>query len=248
MIAEGGDCIQPYSAGCNILLIREVPAPSLVETPEFFHFMFRKRIAMRKLIQVFALQGAVLMLSFLAVQATENAAENVEPMFGGVLIDGYNFGKDIGPKGTIIYHKNANEFTGTYNGLKMPAGKRAIFAWVHDTVNQNSTYIGPVGWLKKGTGGRNKGKFRIKLPSRFRGGNFGSNEIIGFTAEKTSRLKGTKVVSRPSEPSGSKTLPSLKPAFYLFAKLPGADTQLHYCGHGQDFFYAKALDKQFCYD
>lgn len=244
MFAEGGDCIQPYSAGCNLLLIREVPAPSLVETQEFFHFMFRKRIAMRKLIQVFALQGAVLMLSFLAVQA----AENVEPMFGGVLIDGYNFGKDIGPKGTIIYHENANEFTGTYNGLKMPAGKRAIFAWVHDTVNQKSTYIGPVGWLKKGTGGRNKGKFRIKLPSRFRGGNFGSNEIIGFTAEKTSRLKGTKVVSRPSEPSGSKTLPSLKPAFYLFAKLPGADTELHYCGHGQDFFYAKAPDKQFCYD
>ena len=44
------------------------------------------------------------------------------------------------------------------------------------------------------------------------------------------------------------TLPKLKPAFYLFAKLPGADTELHYCGHGQDFFYAKAPEKQFCYD
>ena len=38
------------------------------------------------------------------------------------------------------------------------------------------------------------------------------------------------------------------PAFFLFAKLPGADTDLHYCGHGQDFFYAKDLNKQTCYD
>jgi hypothetical protein len=70
-----------------------------------------------------------------------------------------------------------------------------------------------------------------------------------FTSEKTSYIKnGTEVVEKPTEPSGSDILAKLKPAFYLYAPLPGADTQRHYCGHGQDFFFAKDLDKQFCYD
>ena len=169
-------------------------------------------------------------------------------MLGGVIIEGYDYAKDIGPKGTIAYDEGTNEFIGSYNGLKMPAGRRAIFAWLHDTVSQKTEYLGPVGWLKNDTGGKNKGRFRITAPEKYKGGNFGSNEIIGFTAEKTGFLKGDEVVETPSEPAGSKLVANLKPAFYLFAALPGADTELHYCGHGQDFFYAKAPEKQFCYD
>ena len=56
------------------------------------------------------------------------------------------------------------------------------------------------------------------------------------------------MLAKPSEPSGSDIQKALKPAYYLFAALPGADTDLHYCGHGQDFFYAKAPEKQTCYD
>ena len=198
---------------------------------------------MTRFIRLIALPAAVMMLFGWTAQA-----QSVQPMYGGVIIDGYDFGKDIGPKGSIIFHNDKNEITGYYTGLKMPPGRRAIFAWVHDTVNQRSKYLGPVGWLKKGTAGKSKGRFKIKVPKEFRGGNFGSYEIIGFTAEATKSLDGTKVVTRPKEPSGSKTLPSLKPAYYLFAKLPGADTEIHYCGHGQDFFFAKAPEKQFCYD
>jgi len=198
---------------------------------------------MKDLIRWALLPVMATMMFTLSVQAGE-----VQPMYGGLIIDGYNFGKDIGPKGSIKYDEKKNVFTGFYTGLKMPAGKRAIFAWAHDTVNQRSVYLGPVGWLKKGTSGKNKGKFNVQIPSKFQGGKFGSYEIIGFSAENTSALDDTKVVSAPKEPSGSKTLPSLKPAFYLFAKLPGADTELHYCGHGQDFFFAKAPEKQFCYD
>ena len=175
-------------------------------------------------------------------------AKEVVPMLGGVIIEGYDFKTDLGPKGSVAYDPDTNEFVGSYNGLKMPAGRRAIFAWLHDTKNQQSEYVGAVGWLKKDTGGKNKGRFRIKAPEKYAGGNFGSNEIIGFTAEKTSLVKGTEAVGKPSEPSGSKLVENLKPAFYLFAALPGADTELHYCGHGQDFFYAKAPDKQSCYD
>jgi hypothetical protein len=175
-------------------------------------------------------------------------AKEVTPMIGGVIIEGYDYAKDLGPKGSIAYDESSNEFIGSYNGLKMPAGQRAIFAWLHDTVNQKTEYVGPVGWLKKDTGGKNKGRFRIAVPDKFKGGKFGSNEIIGFTAEKTTYLNGTDVVETPSEPAGSKLVATLKPAFYLFAALPGADTELAYCGHGQDFFYAKAPEKQFCYD
>lgn len=186
----------------------------------------------------------VLALGSLTVQAKE-----VVPMLGGVLIDGYDFGADIGPKGSVAFDKETGEFIGAYNGLKMPSGRRAIFAWVHDTVNQKSEYIGPVGWLKAGTAGKDKGRFRIPVPEKFRSGDFGSNEILAFTSESTAFINDSgAAVTVPSEPSGSDILADLKPAFYLYAALPGADTDLHYCGHGQDFFYAKAPEKQVCYD
>jgi hypothetical protein len=192
------------------------------------------------------LAGAAVALMVMAIGAP---AKEVVPMLGGVIIDGYDFGKDIGPKGSIAFDEEKGQFVGKYNALKMPEGRRAIFAWVHDTVNQTSEYIGPVGLLKVGTAGKKKGAFRISVPEKYRSGDFGSNEIIGFTSEKTEYLdaKGN-VVTKPSEPSGSDIQKSLKPAYYLFAALPGADTELHYCGHGQDFFYAKAPEKQVCYD
>ena len=187
-------------------------------------------------------------IALAALTATAQAKE-VVPLLGGLLIDGYDFANDIGPKGSIAFDETTGEFSGTYNALKMPAGRRAIFAWVHDTVNQKSEYLGPVGWLKKDTAGKNKGRFTLAVPEKFRTGDFGSNEIIGFTSEKTSLLgAGNTVVNRPAEPSGSDIQKALKPAFYMFAALPGADTELHYCGHGQDFFYAKAPEKQVCYD
>lgn len=172
--------------------------------------------------------------------------KEIQPMFGGWMTAGYDWGKKpLGPKGSIAYDKKANVFKGSYTGLAMPPGRRAIFAWLHDTVNQRTTYLGPVGWLKKTTGGQDKGRFSIKLPRKYRGGKFGSNEIIAFSSEKTSSLKGSKVVQKPSKPSGNK---AQNPAFYLFAALPGADTVQIYCGHGQDFAFAKAPSKQRCYD
>ncbi len=195
------------------------------------------------------LTGIGLLAAMMMFSINVFAAKDVSPLLGGLLIDGYDFQNDIGPKGSIAFDKEKGEFVGYYNALKMPAGRRAIFAWVHDTVNQKSEYIGPVGWLKKDTSGKNKGRFRFAVPSKYRSGDFGSNEIIAFTAEKTSSLDGdNNVLAKPSEPSGSDIQKSLKPAFYLFAALPGADTELHYCGHGQDFFYAKAPEKQICYD
>ncbi len=187
--------------------------------------------------------------ALLAVLAASAHAKQVDPMYGGLLIDGYDFKNDIGPKGSIAFDEKTGEFVGSYTGLKMPPGRRAIFAWLHDTVNQKTEYVGAVGWLKTGASGKNKGRFRIEVAEKYRGGDFGSYEIIGFTSEKTSFVDGNgKVVQQPSEASGSDILPALKPAFYLFAALPGADTKLNYCGHGQDFFYAKAPEKQTCYD
>ena len=98
------------------------------------------------------------------------------------------------------------------------------------------------------TGGKKKGRFTIKVPGEFKGGNFGSYEIIAFTSEKTNFIKGNRALTKPKAPAGSDIQKSFKPAFYLFAALPGADTEQHYCGHGQDFFFAKAPNKQTCYD
>lgn len=203
---------------------------------------------MRVSLRIRALLVPVVALALSCFSAMTHAKE-VVPMLGGVIIDGYDFGTDIGPKGSIAFDEEKGEFVGAYNALKMPPGRRAIFAWVHDTVNQKSEYLGPVGWLKQGTAGKEKGRFRIAVPDKYKSGNFGTNEIIGFSSEKTDFLDGDgNVVTQPTEPAGSDIQKSLKPAFYLFAALPGADTELHYCGHGQDFFYAKAPDKQVCYD
>ncbi len=191
---------------------------------------------------------AVMLASAVMLAAGSGLAQPVGPMYGGTLIDGYDFGKDTGPKGSLAFNKETGEFKGSYTGLKMPPGRRAIFAWLHDTVNQRSELIGPVGWLKKGTGGKNKGRFTIKVPGKYRNGQFGDFEILAFTAEKTGFLNGKKVVQYPTEPSGSNIQKELKPAFYLFGALPGADTETHYCGHGQDFFIVKAPGKQTCYD
>lgn len=197
-------------------------------------------------ISSFTKWGAVMLLAL--GSWTANAKE-VMPMLGGVIIDGYDFGADIGPKGSIAFDAEKGQFVGAYNALKMPTGRRAIFAWVHDTVNQKSEYIGPVGWLKPGTAGKEKGKFAINVPAKYRSGNFGSNEIIAFSSEPTGYLDASgRVLTQPSEPSGSDIQKAFKPAFYLYAALPGADTDLHYCGHGQDFFYAKAPESQVCYD
>ena len=202
----------------------------------------------RKLLFILALGAVVCGLVF-TVQSQMGGKNEVQPMYGSLLIDGYDFKNDVGPKGTIIYDEDKNEFRGTYIGLKMPQGRRAVFAWLHDTVNQKSEYLGPVGWLKVDTGGKKKGKFTITVPDKFKGGNFGTYEIIGFTAEKTPFIaNNTEVVEKPTKPSGSDIRKELDPAFYLYAALPNSDTPMHYCGHGGDFFFAKDLENQLCYD
>ena len=191
---------------------------------------------------------ALIAIAFICAASLSTAIyankQHIMEMSGALLIEGYDFKKDTGPKGSISYNPESNEFRGGYRGLKVPEGQTAVFAWLHDTVNQTSTFLGPVKPMKAGAA--NKGKFTIKAPDEFKGGNFGSNEIIGFTAESSQYVDGKKLSGAPDSPSGTKTVPA--PAFYMFAALPGADTERHFCGHGKDFFYAKAPEKQTCYD
>jgi hypothetical protein len=194
----------------------------------------------------FSLKAILMMAAAGLVLSGVGYGKDIRPMFGGWMTAGYDWGKKpLGPKGSISYDEKKNVFKGSYTGLAMPPGRRAIFAWLHDTVNQKTRYVGAVGWLKKTTGGQDKARFTIKVSNEFKGGNFGSYEVIAFSSEKTSYLKGTEVVQKPSKPSGNK---AQNPAYYLFAVLPGADTQQIYCGHGQDFSFAKAPEKQRCYD
>lgn len=170
--------------------------------------------------------------------------QDIMAMTGAVLIEGYDAKQDAGPKGSIVYDPASNEFRGTFRGLKVPDGRTAVFAWLHDTVNQSSRLVGPVKAVKAGRA--NSGSFTVQAPEELEGGQFGSHEIIGFTAEDAALFDGDSAVGAPESPAGTKTVPS--PAFYMFAALPGADTERHFCGHGKDFFYAKAPEKQTCYD
>ncbi len=192
--------------------------------------------------------GLLCVLGTPLLHAQNPATLKVEPMFGAVLLEGYDNAKDPLPTGSVLYDPVKNEFHGLYQGLKAPKGRRALFAWLHDTVNQRVFYMGPVGWLKKGSTLQSPGTFVVPAPKRFKNGRFESYEIFAISAESTQYIEGNRVVTTPKEPAGSDLIFQLKPAYYLFAKLPGADTNLHFCGHGQQMFYAKDLDKQFCYD
>lgn len=174
--------------------------------------------------------------------------QGVQPMFGSPLLPGYDFATDNGPKGSVVYDPLRNEFRGYYVGLRLPAGRRALFAWAYDTARQKARLLGPVGLLNPGARGQTPQRFVIRLPATFNAGRFGHYELMGFSAEKTGHIAGGVVVTSPDTPSGIDGNPRGSPAFYLFSALPGADTQMHFCGHGRDFFYARALEKQVCYD
>lgn len=65
------------------------------------------------------------------------AAAQVVELQGAWLIDGYTFQPgDRSPRGTIAYDGEANSFAGTYVGLKLPAERPELHAWLYDTPEQ----------------------------------------------------------------------------------------------------------------
>lgn len=150
-------------------------------------------------------------------------------LLGSWVIDGYDFeAGDRSPRGTIAYVPDGNAFRGTYVGLKLPKERPELHAWLYNTQTKKARHLGRVAY-KAGTLGKSKAQFVLALPDAVKGGRFDGWEIVGFTAES----RGTK----PSEPGGSKIQPTLKPAFYLYAPLPGANVPAIYCGHGMDFSF-----------
>lgn len=86
--------------------------------------------------------------------------------------------------------------------------------------------------------GKTKGEFTLPLPASVKGGRFQPYELLAFSAE---------AAAAPSFPSGSKIQASQRPAFYLYAPLPGAAIPSVYCGHGQDFTFTSNLEHT-CFD
>jgi hypothetical protein len=163
----------------------------------------------------------------------------VTELHGSWIIDGYRFDPgDRSPRGTIAYDRAANAFTGTYVGLKLPAARPDLHAWLYDTRSKQAVHLGQVPY-QTNTVGKKKAAFQLALPAEFKEGKFGRYEVVAFSAE----AKNVK----PAEPSGSRIQPTLKPAFYLYAPLPGANIPQIYCGHGQDFSFTSNQDHT-CFD
>ena len=166
-------------------------------------------------------------------------AQEVRELLGSWIIDGYKFEPgDRSPRGTIAYEPEGNAFRGTYVGLKLPAERPELHAWLYNTQTRKAQHIGKVAY-KIATVGKTKGEYRLPLPAQFKGGKFEGYEIIAFSAE----VKG----ATPKEPSGSTIQIGQKPAFYLYAPLPGASVPGIYCGHGQDFSFTSNQDHT-CFD
>lgn len=167
------------------------------------------------------------------------AAQEVRELVGSWIIDGYTFQPgDRSPRGTIAYQADGNLFKGTYVGLKLPADRPELHAWLYNTQTRKALHIGKVGY-KTGTVGKTKGEFTLPLPAALKGGKFEGWELVAFSAEAAG--------STPKEPSGSKIQANQKPAFYLYAALPGASVPPVYCGHGQDFTFTSNQDHT-CFD
>ena len=182
---------------------------------------------------------AIIVVSAVLLGLTGPAHAQVTELHGSWIIDGYRFEPgDRSPRGTIAYDRVANVFRGTYVGLKLPPERPELHAWFYDTRSKQAEHLGRIAY-KANTVGKNKAAFDVALPAAFQGGKFGTYEIVAFSAE----AKGAK----PAAPSGSKIQPTLKPAFYLYAALPGANIPQIYCGHGQDFSYTSNQDHT-CFD
>ncbi len=184
---------------------------------------------------VISLIGALL----LAVAAGAADAQEVRELLGSWVIDGYTLKPgDRSPRGTIAYDASANIFQGTYVGLKLPVDRPELHAWLYNTQTKRARHLGRIGY-KEGTVGKTKGEFKFALPAEFAGGKFGAFELVAFSAESKD--------AQPKEPSGSAILAATKPAFYLYASLPGSTVPGVYCGHGQDFSFTSNQDHT-CFD
>jgi len=166
-------------------------------------------------------------------------AQEVRELLGSWLIDGYTFQPgDRSPRGTIVYDPGANAFRGTYVGVKLPSDRPELHAWLYHTETKRARHVGRIGYTA-GTVGKTKGEFTLALPAEFRGGTFPGWELIAFTAEASG--------ATPRTPSGSTIQKVQKPAFYLYAPLPGASVPGIYCGHGQDFSFTSNQEHT-CFD
>jgi hypothetical protein len=180
---------------------------------------------MRRVAGIIALTAAALV----AVAAVEGAPGSAIELQGAWIIDSYTFDPgDRSPRATIAYDGEANRFTGTYVGLRLPQDRPELHAWLYDMRSRQARHIGKVDY-KPDTIGKDKGAFSIGLPALFKGGRFGRYEVVAFSAEAGG--------SAPREPSGGKIQPTQKPAFYPLRALPGSNVPSVYCGHGQDFSY-----------
>lgn len=173
----------------------------------------------------------VLALGIVSVTGPARAQEHpIVELQGAWLIDGYTFDPgDRSPRGTIAFDREANVFTGTYVGLKLPADRPELHAWLYDTRSKKALHLGRLDY-KPGTIGKDKGAFRVALPAQARGARFEPYEIIAFSAEASG--------AKPSYPSA---------AFYLYAPLPGSSVPSVYRGHGQDFSFTSNVEHT-CYD
>lgn len=167
------------------------------------------------------------------------ACSQVTELQGSWVIDGYTFDPgDRSPRGTIAYDRAGNTFNGTYVGLKLPADRPELHWWLYDTRSKQAVHLGRVPF-QADTIGKSKGSFKLALPARFKDAKFDRFEVVAFSAEAKN--------AKPAAPGGSKILPALKPAFYLYAPLPGAQVPQIYCGHGQDFSFTSNQDHT-CFD
>jgi hypothetical protein len=182
---------------------------------------------------------AIVVVIISAVAAGPARAQDVRELLGSWIIDGYKFEPgDRSPRGTIAYDPEANVFRGTYVGLKLPAERPDLHVWLYNTQSKKSQRIGKVAY-RTATVGKTKGEFSLPLPAQFKGGKFDGYELVAFSAE----ARG----ATPKEPSGSAIQIGQKPAFYLYAALPGASVPGIYCGHGLDFSFTSNQDHT-CFD
>lgn len=175
----------------------------------------------------------------LGVAAGSGEAQEIRELLGSWVVDGYTFKPgDRSPRGTIAYHADVNTFRGTYVGVKLPTERPELHAWLYNTQTKKAQHLGKVPY-KTGTVGKSKGDFTLALPAQFKGGKFQGWELVAFSAE----ARGVT----PTAPSGSAIQKEQKPAFYLYASLPGASVPGVYCGHGQDFTFTSNQEHT-CFD
>jgi hypothetical protein len=90
-------------------------------------------------------------------------------------------------------------FGGTYVGVKLPAERPALHAWLYDTRSKQAAHLGRMPY-RTSTVGKTKAEFEVAAPAAVQGGKFGAYEVMPLSGVRRGGQGATRREAAPVGP------------------------------------------------